>query len=225
MDLAMTNDLKLVLFDCDGTLVDSVSLIHETMRRTFTKFGKEEPTIERTKSIIGLTLDIAIARMQGKPHADAEAVEMMAYYKSLFAVVRADLDYKEPLFDGIRDVIETIGPREDLLIGAVTGKSRRGLNSVLDTHDFRKWFVVGRTADDCPSKPHPAMVTECCDETGIDARNTLVIGDAIYDMQMAKAAGATAIGVAWGYASPDELREAGADVIVHHPRELLDHIA
>jgi phosphoglycolate phosphatase len=68
------------------------------------------------------------------------------------------------------------------------------------------------------------MVTECCDETGIDARNTLVIGDAIYDMQMAKAAGATAIGVAWGYASPDELREAGADVIVHHPRELLDHI-
>lgn len=216
--------MKLVLFDCDGTLVDSAGLIHETMRRTFDKFGKREPTFAETKSIIGLTLDIAIARMQGKPHADEEAVEMMAYYKTLFSVVRQDLDFREPLFDGIREVIDAIGPREDLLIGAVTGKSRRGLKLVMETHGFDKYFVVGRTADDCPSKPHPAMVTECCNETGIRPADTLVIGDAIYDMQMAKAAGATAIGVAWGYASTDELREAGADAIVHHPSELLSHI-
>src|SRR6218665_3014514 len=114
--------MNLVLFDCDGTLGDSAGLIHETMRRTFAKFGKPEPKFEDTKAIIGLTLDIAIARMQGKPHADEEAVEMMAYYKSLFSVVRQDLDFKEPLFDGIREVIDAIGPREDLLIGAVTGK-------------------------------------------------------------------------------------------------------
>lgn len=216
--------MKLVLFDCDGTLVDSAALIHETMRRTFAQFGKPEPLVEETKAIIGLTLDIAIARMQGKPHPDDEAVQMMAYYKSLFATVRTDMNFREPLFDGIRDVIETLGPREDLHLGAVTGKSRRGLDLVLDTHDFRKWFVVGRTADDCPSKPHPAMVTECCDEMGVDPDDTLVIGDAIYDMQMAKAAGATAIGVSWGYASVAHLRDAGADVIVDHPRALLNHI-
>lgn len=216
--------MKLVLFDCDGTLVDSAALIHETMRRTFAQFGKPEPLVEETKAIIGLTLDIAIARMQGKPHADDEAVQMMAYYKSLFATVRTDMNFREPLFDGIRDVIETLGPREDLLLGAVTGKSRRGLDLVLDTHDFRKWFVVGRTADDCPSKPHPAMVTECCDEMSVHPDDTLVIGDAIYDMQMAKAAGATAIGVSWGYASVAHLRDAGADVIVDHPRALLNHI-
>ncbi len=216
--------MKLVLFDCDGTLVDSAALIHETMRRTFHAFGKAEPTLAATKSIIGLTLDIAIARMQGKPHADDEAVEMMAYYKSLFGVVRKDLGFREPLFDGIRELVDTIGPRGDLLIGAVTGKSRRGLNLVMETHRFDDYFVVGRTADDCPSKPHPAMVTECCDETGVTPIDTLVIGDAIYDMQMAKAAGATAIGVAWGYASVAELKEAGADAIVHHPRELLAHI-
>jgi phosphoglycolate phosphatase len=213
--------MKLVLFDCDGTLVDSAELIHETMLRTFRHFGKAEPTLAQTKSIIGLTLDIAIARIDGKPHADEEAVQMMAYYKSLFSVVRQDLDFREPLFEGIQDLIETIGPRDDLLIGAITGKSRRGLDMIMNTHGYADHFVVSRTADDCPSKPHPAMVTECCDATGVSPEDTLVIGDAIYDMQMAKAAGATAIGVSWGYASVDELKKAGADHIVHHPSELL----
>ncbi|MBA4785813.1 MAG: HAD-IA family hydrolase [Rhizobiales bacterium] len=216
--------MKLVLFDCDGTLVDSASLIHETMRRTFLHFEKPEPTLVQTKAIIGLTLDIAIARMLGRPHAGDEEVEMMAYYKSLFSVVRKDLDFHEPLFDGIRQLIDTIGPRDDLRIGAVTGKSRRGLNHLMEIHGFDKHFVVSRTADECPSKPHPAMVTECCDETGLVAGVTLVIGDAIYDMQMAKAAGATAIGVSWGYATVDDLWNAGADAIVDHPSELLVHI-
>jgi phosphoglycolate phosphatase len=214
--------MKLVLFDCDGTLVDSAGLIHETMRRTFIKFDKPEPGFADTKAIIGLTLDIAIARMQGKPHVDDEAIEMMAYYKSLFSVVRADLDYREPLFPGIRELMDTLEARDEILLGAVTGKSRRGLDSVKETHGFR--FIASRTADDCPSKPHPAMVTECCEETGMSAADTLVIGDAVYDMQMAKAAGATAIGVSWGYASIGELKAAGADVIVDHPREILAHI-
>ncbi|WP_454849557.1 HAD-IA family hydrolase [Rhizobium binxianense] len=215
--------MKLVLFDCDGTLVDSAGLIHETMRRTFMHFGKPEPKVEDTKATIGLTLDIAIARMQGREHVGQEEVDMTAYYKSLFAVVRQDLDFKEPLFSGVRPLIEAIGPREDLLIGAVTGKSRRGLKLVMETHGFDRWFVVSRTADDCPSKPHPAMVTECCDETGMNPADAIVIGDAVYDMQMAKAAGAKAVGVAWGYAGVDELLTAGADAIAHHPNDLLRH--
>ncbi|MGW9232938.1 HAD family hydrolase [Pseudorhizobium sp. NPDC055634] len=216
--------MKLVLFDCDGTLVDSVSLIHETMRRTFLHFKKPEPKVSDTKAIIGLTLDIAIARMLGRAHSGDEEMAMMAYYKSLFSEVRRDLDFREPLFPGIRELIDRIGPRDDLLIGAVTGKSRRGLDLIMETHGFERYFAVSRTADDCPSKPHPAMVTECCDETSMVPGVTIVVGDAIYDMQMAKSAGATAIGVSWGYASVEELWNAGADAVVDHPGELLAHI-
>lgn len=216
--------MKLVLFDCDGTLVDSVRLIHEVMSRTFVDFGHARPPIESTKSIIGLTLDIAIARMRDKPHVDDEAIAMTAHYKSIYAGVRAEPDMSEPLFDGIRPMIDTLAARDGLLIGAVTGKSRRGLTHILETHGFAPHFIVSRTADDCPSKPHPAMVTECCDETGMSTSDTIVIGDAIYDMQMAKAAGATAIGVSWGYATVDDLLAAGADAIAHHPNDLLSHI-
>ena len=84
--------MKLVLFDCDGTLVDSVRLIHEVMARTFVAFGYKRPDVSATKSIIGLTLDIAIARLQGKPHVDEEAVAMTAHYKSIFPEVRDEAE-------------------------------------------------------------------------------------------------------------------------------------
>ena len=216
--------MKLVLFDCDGTLVDSVGLIHEVMARTFVHFGHVRPEMSLTKSIIGLTLDIAIARMQGKPHVDDEAIDMTAHYKSIYAETRAQAGFQEPLFDGITAMIETLAKRDELLMGAVTGKSRRGLDLIMDTHGFRPHFIVSRTADDCPSKPHPAMVTECCSQTGIVPADTIVIGDAIYDMQMAKAAGAKAVGVAWGYASVEDLWKAGADAIVEHASEIPGHI-
>lgn len=216
--------MKLVLFDCDGTLVDSVRVIHETMVRTFTHFGYLPPEIFATKGIIGLTLDIAIARLQGRSHVDDEAIAMTGHYKAISGDVRGEPGMTVPLFDGIRPLIETLASRDNLLIGAVTGKSRRGLTHVLETHGFAPHFIVSRTADDCPSKPHPAMVTECCQETGFDTRDSIVVGDAVYDMQMAKAAGATAIGVSWGYASVEDLVNSGADAIVHHPQDLLSYI-
>jgi phosphoglycolate phosphatase len=217
--------MKLALFDCDGTLVDSAALIHEVMARTFVHFGYDRPDVSLTKSIIGLTLDIAIARMQGKPHVDDEAIAMTAHYKAIYTDVRDEPGMDVVLFDGIKPLIQTLAGRDEILIGAVTGKSRRGLVHVLEKHGFAPHFIVSRTADDCPSKPHPAMVAECCSETGMNAADTIVIGDAIYDMQMAKAAGATAVGVSWGYASVDDLVAAGADSIAYHPGDILKHFS
>ncbi len=205
--------MKLVLFDCDGTLVDSAHLIHEVMVRTFRHFELDEPEAAATHSIIGLTLDSAIARMRGLDVVDAQATAMMAHYKSIFAATRLEAGFQEPLFPGIAGVMAELSRQDDLILGAVTGKSRRGLSMVCETHGWTETFFVTRTADDCPSKPHPAMVLECCDTTGISPTDTIVIGDSIYDMEMAKAAGAHALGVSWGYGAIDDLRRAGADRI------------
>lgn len=214
--------MKLVLFDCDGTLVDSVGLIHEVMARTFVAFDLPRPEIAETKAVIGLTLDIAIARVLGQPHVDDRALAMTAHYKSIFAAVRLEPGFQEPLFPGIADLVATLSQKPDVKLGAVTGKSRRGLNMIIETHGFSDLFAVSRTADDCPSKPHPAMVNECCDGLCIDPRDTVVVGDAIFDMQMAKSAGAAALGVAWGYAPVPALIEAGADHIARTPQDILD---
>ncbi|RYE50256.1 MAG: HAD family hydrolase, partial [Rhizobiaceae bacterium] len=147
---------------------------------------------------------------------------MTAHYKKIYGGVREEMNFREPLFDGIAPLLADLMRRDELLLGAVTGKSRRGLDQICASHGYEKTFFVSRTADDCPSKPHPAMVTECCSEAGVDAENTVVIGDAIYDMQMAKSAGASAIGVAWGYASVPELIEAGADFIARTPHDILE---
>jgi phosphoglycolate phosphatase len=216
--------MKLVLFDCDGTLVDSASLIHEVMARSFVAFGHKRPELALTKSIIGLSLDIAIARMLGTPHVDDEAVALTAHYKSIYADVRGEAGMDTPLFDGIKPLVDALVANREIILGAVTGKSRRGLTQILDMHGLSSEFIVSRTADDCPSKPHPAMVTECCEETGVAPHDTIVVGDAIFDMQMAKSAGATAIGVAWGYAAVEDLLANGADAIAHHPNDLLSHI-
>jgi phosphoglycolate phosphatase len=214
--------MKLVLFDCDGTLVDSAGLIHEVMARTFEDFGLARVSLDATKGIIGLTLDIAIARLMHQPHVDDRALAMTAHYKKIYGGVRAEMDFREPLFPGIKALIATLSARDAVILGAVTGKSRRGLDQICASHGYEKTFFVSRTADDCPSKPHPAMVTECCSQAGIDPKDTIVVGDAIYDMQMARSAGAAAIGVSWGYASVSELIKAGADHIAHVPKDILD---
>lgn len=215
--------MRLVLFDCDGTLVDSAAVIHDCMVRTFADFERVVPDLPATKSVIGLSLPIAIDRLRGAG-TEAELAALTARYRSHFTDLRARDTVHEPMFDGIAALIAELTRRETVLLGVVTGKSRRGLAAVLKRHELETAFFTVRTADDCPSKPHPAMVLECCAEAGIDPSDTIVVGDAVYDMQMAKAAGATAIGVSWGYTSPEGLSGAGADVIIDMPEHLFDHI-
>ncbi len=206
--------MKLVLFDVDGTLIDSQAIIHESMRLTFVRFGHQEPQIEDTRSIIGLTLDFAIATIL-KREIDDEVLAMTAEYKSIYLEL-AKLEEMQSLpFNGIPALIDRLAQRNDILLGIVTGKSRRGVRNLLSNHHFEGRFVVSRCADDCPSKPHPAMVKECCEDVGMSPLNTIVIGDTGFDMEMARSAGATAIGVTWGYHPKDRIIQGGADHMVN----------
>ena len=210
---------KLFLFDCDGTILDSVGIIHESMVRTFGEAGFTLPTENQTRSIIGLTLNHAIARIL-KRDIDAEVETMTARYKQHFHRIYNQPDFSQSLFDGMGDLITELALRENTTLGVVTGKSRRGMEMFFAKHGFADDFEIVRTADDCPSKPHPAMVLECCAEMHIAPENTIVIGDSVFDMEMAKAAGAQAIGVAWGYNEVALLRAAGADSIAGDADEL-----
>jgi phosphoglycolate phosphatase len=96
-------------------------------------------------------------------------------------------------------MLEKLAARDDLLLGVATGKSRRGLDKLLDGHELRGIFVTTQVADHHPSKPHPAMLQAALDETGMETAHAVMIGDTTFDMDMARAAGITGIGVEWGY--------------------------
>lgn len=215
--------MKLVLFDCDGTLVDSAGFIHACMARTFVEDGLAAPELEQTKSIIGLSLPIAIERLLNGD-SDGRTGRLTAAYKENFVRLRTEDAFHEPLFDGISELIQRLSLHDEILTGVVTGKSRRGLKLVLEKHGLAGHFHCQRTADDCPSKPHPAMVTECCRETGVDPSAAVVIGDTHFDVEMAISAGANAIGVNWGYHAPGVLVQAGARQVLQKPADLLDYL-
>ncbi len=201
--------MKLVLFDCDGTLVDSHHNIATAMRQAFEAVGVPYPGDEATRRVIGLSLPEAVRPLA--PEAGPEIWERLSdAYREAFFALRQQPDFHEPLFPGAREAIEALAERDDVLLGIATGKARRGLEVLLDRFDLRDYFVTTQTADDAPSKPHPGMVLRAIEETGADPARTVLVGDTTHDMLMAANAGTRGLGVEWGYHPPDELRRAGA---------------
>lgn len=203
---------KLVLFDCDGTLVDSQHMIVATMTEAFAKVGHAAPDRAGILSIIGLSLPEAIGRLDSS--LDAVAVGLVVdAYRDTYQAMQFRLAETAPLYPGVLDGLKALAAQDDVLLGVVTGKSRRGLDAILETHGLTGLFAVLRTADDGPSKPHPFMVVDAVAALGGDVAHTVVVGDTGYDMLMARAAGALALGVTWGYNGRDELTKAGAQVL------------
>ena len=210
---------RLALFDCDGTLVDSQHSICAAMEACFAEAGLEQPARERTRSVVGLSLVEAMQRMLpgAEPGTHAALAEA---YKRAFQGLRGQGLVEEPLFDGVAELIEAL-EAQGWLLGIATGKSHRGLTLCLDAHGLAGRFVTLQTADLHPSKPHPSMIEVAMAEAGAAPATTLMIGDTSYDMAMARAAGATAVGVAWGYHDAEELIRAGADHIATRPTDII----
>jgi phosphoglycolate phosphatase len=210
---------RLALFDCDGTLVDSQHTICAAMDACFAALDLPAPGPARTRRVVGLSLVEAMREIA--PEAGGAVHEALAEeYKNAFYRLRAEGLANEPLYDGVAALIDRL-EADGWLLGVATGKSDRGLKLCLEAHGLAARFVTLQTADRHPSKPHPSMIEQAMAEAGAAPQTTMMIGDTSYDMAMARAAGAFAIGVGWGYHDSDELLRAGAHRVAEAPEDIL----
>lgn len=214
----------LVIFDCDGTLVDSQNVIVAAMEMAFTGAGLARPQREAVLSIVGLSLPQAIARVKAAheiPHDEALLDRILDGYKNAFNTLRRSPAHDEPMFPGALEGVRQLAARRDIVLGIATGKSRRGVDRFLKTRGLEGRFATIQTADDAPSKPHPAMIEQAIAETGASPADTVMIGDTSFDIAMAINAGVRGLGVAWGYHPVDALERAGAEAIARDFAALL----
>lgn len=214
----MTADPRLVVFDVDGTLIDSQNHIFAAMEHAFAATGATLPAREAVLAIVGLSLPVAVARLVPQLSDDTRA-GIVAAYKASFGHLRATT--LSPLFPGAADALQALRARPEVVLGVATGKSRRGLSHILDAHGLDGYFVTTQVADDHPSKPHPSMLRAALAETGTTAARAVMIGDTTFDIEMGRAAGMATVGVAWGYHPAAALAAAGADRVIARFSELV----
>jgi phosphoglycolate phosphatase len=200
-------DLRLVIFDVDGTLVDSQSEIVAAMTHAFAGEGRAAPQREAILSIVGLSLPEAMLRLCPEAEAAARAA-LVEGYKAAYMTRRLEIGAAagSPMFPGAAQALAELRGRDDLLLAVATGKSRRGLDKLIEGHGWQGLFVSQQVSDHHPSKPHPSMVLACLAETGVDAARAVMVGDTSFDMEMGRAAGVATLGVSWGYHAADSLR-------------------
>lgn len=210
--------LRLAVFDCDGTLVDSQSSIVHAMYAACDHHDFARPGENDVRRVVGLPLEIAIQHLLPGVSA-AFALDISETYKSAFRDLRAAGEVNEPLYAGITDVMDGLDAA-GWLMGVATGKAMRGLENTLKHHEIMDRFVTLQTADVAHGKPHPDMMLKAMAATGAEPEHSVMIGDTTFDMEMAMSAGVKAIGVAWGYHEAQELMDAGASLVVHTTNDL-----
>ena len=201
--------MPLVLFDIDGTLVDSRKLVVEAKRRAFVSHGMVPPDEARALSVVGLSPEEAFLALVGEagPHA-----VLAAAYKTAWHAVRFEPEFGDALFPGAEDHVSRLFDA-GVPLGIATGRSRSGVDHLLERQGWKGRFATIQTEDDAPSKPAPDMVENALLDVPTPREAVFMIGDTTFDMEMARAAGVRAVGVSWGYHTADMLRAAGAELV------------
>lgn len=199
----MTNKFDLIVFDWDGTLLDSANVIVSSIQGAARDVGLPQPSAENARHVIGLGLSEALEYLFPglPPQQSGSLTDRYRYHYFTY-------EQKIFLFEGVTEIIETLHA-EDFLLAVATGKSRTELNKALESSGLGVYFHASRCADETFSKPHPAMLLELMEQFGVEAGRTLMIGDTTHDLQMAINAKVAGLGVAYGA----------------HPRENLSSLA
>ena len=192
---------RLIIFDWDGTVVDSTITIAQAIQRSCEDLGLTAPSMEASKYVIGLGLQSALSHVA--PELPKERVpELVDRFRHYYL---ARDQFLKP-FDGVLGLLDWMH-KKNFPLAVATGKSRRGLERALDATETRRYFSSTRCADESDPKPAPTRVNEICEELGFEPDQALVIGDTSHDLEMAAAAGASAVAVTYG-AHPREHLEA-----------------
>jgi phosphoglycolate phosphatase len=198
----------LAIWDVDGTLVDSRTAIHEAMTFAYAQNGCAPPSFDDIRHVVGLALRDAFAVLFPDLPAEARA-RFEAAYVNAFRARREDGEGREPLYPGAGDMLQRLRA-DGWRLGVATGKSRRGLDRFLASHDLSGMFDTHLCAEDGPGKPHPFMIDRQLSLLAAPRGSAVMIGDAVHDMRMAMAAGVRGVGVSWGFGTADEILLAGA---------------
>jgi phosphoglycolate phosphatase len=182
----------LVIFDWDGTLMDSTRLISTSLQSACRDVGCAVPTEEEALYVIGLNMTDTFARVV--PGLDEDGRRRLAERYRHHFLARED---EAPLFEGVREMLFELRGRGRRLAVA-TGKARRGLDRALDATGLKPWFEATRCADEGFAKPHPGMLLVLLEMTGVDPARALMVGDTIHDLELAANAGVDAIAVSYG---------------------------
>lgn len=209
--------LELIVFDWDGTLMDSEATIVDCLQTAARELGYACPDRDSARNVIGLGLHQAVAMLFPEV-TETEVTALANQYRQHFLNKERE---PSPLFAGARALLEDLTAR-GYFLAVATGKSRRGLDMELESTGLGTFFHATRCADEAFSKPHPQILLDVLEFLGMDSGQALVVGDTEYDMQMALNAGSTAIGISHGVHTPERLLEHGAQTVVDRLSQISD---
>jgi len=198
------NPYELLIFDWDGTLMDSAGEIVSAMQQAIQGIGLPERTPEQMRELIGLGINDVLARLF--PDLDTQSVRArLEHYRGRYGIQRS----KARLFEPVKVALEQLRD-QGYVMAVATGKGRRGLDAAMRTTATGDFFRFTRCADESVPKPAPDMLEEILLRAATRPEQALMVGDTEYDMAMARAAGVDAVGVACGVHDTARLRRAGA---------------
>ncbi len=210
---------ELVIFDWDGTLMDSIGKIVNCMQQTALTLNVSMPSEQAVRDIIGLSMNEALNVLHPDGSSDVHG-EMIEVYRQQYLKLNTT---PSPLFDGVESLLTELN-QIGYQIAVATGKARAGLNRVLGETGLDSHFIASRTADEAQSKPNPEMILQLLHELNVAPGKAVMIGDSVHDLNMANNAGIDAIGVDYGAHGIEQLQQANPKVIISSPLELLQHL-